>query len=900
MRGRVIAVLFFFFFAAGTATPQCNFQLEYSGAYRASYLDLAIDGNDLWAATGYGLQLFDRSIDPPRLIDSIALPGLTRTIRANGGIAYVGSGTSIHVVRKAGVSLQLVRAVDVAGTVNELAMTSDSLYAATSNGIASFSLRDPLKPEGGLTQAQTSSRSVLSIAATGTEVYAADGDGSVEMFTRTAQTLTAKGQLLGLPRSLSVRVIGTRVYVSDGQRTAVFTAGSTGKLAEFPFGTSSIIDSGGNLLYVAGNDRQWHALDLGALEQPVELFETEVLPSGGSINRITALAEAGNRLFVAGGDTGVLAYDVSAFGPPYPLRSYGFGAKTSLTSTTGVVYVSDATGGLSELTRSQNGSLTAARHWASGAHLVHDTARSFLLTSTGATATYWAASSLSSVSSVSFRAPVRSAVLFGTGAYALLDDGTLWSADVTQQNPAPVRLTTPGGALSFLGRSARGIAAAEITSEGNTDVHYVAEANFSAAPITVHVPGAATALAMSESRVAVFTFRGTNLIDFSQSPPVVTVLAQSNSVLVGDIVIGGNRLVDLARDTVRVWNLATGSVERQFALPTEGTAIDIADDSNLVAVATSSGVVSLNLQSSSKQPTLVTTIGGNDYYKKAAGTSKRLILFDGREVDVFETTSSAPRLVGSINSPGLLDVAVSDSSIFTLSGNGTIAAFSPDGTLLRSTTVNEGSDAVPIAIAPVRGAAWASISKGCLTTGCETKTLVYDPQSLVRTATLTGATIDVATTSGNRAYALFDQPKVLRVYDVSDPLHPSQLSSRAPEGDAASVATSGGTVYALGDKLYAYSEPALTKIGEQFDLLQPSASTRIAIDGDCAVITGRSPAAQAYSVTAGAWPLQRTFDLPGTVKSLIVQNGRIVILTDYSIEIWSRAVTKPARRHALQ
>ena len=60
MRGWVIAVLLSFFIGTA-AIPQCNYQLQYSGPYRASYFDLAVDGNDLWAATGYGLQLFDRT-----------------------------------------------------------------------------------------------------------------------------------------------------------------------------------------------------------------------------------------------------------------------------------------------------------------------------------------------------------------------------------------------------------------------------------------------------------------------------------------------------------------------------------------------------------------------------------------------------------------------------------------------------------------------------------------------------------------------------------------------------------------------------------------------------------------------------------------------------------------------
>ena len=50
------------------AFPQCNLSQVASVPFRASYLDIAIDGNDLWAATSYGVSLFDRSVDPPAMI----------------------------------------------------------------------------------------------------------------------------------------------------------------------------------------------------------------------------------------------------------------------------------------------------------------------------------------------------------------------------------------------------------------------------------------------------------------------------------------------------------------------------------------------------------------------------------------------------------------------------------------------------------------------------------------------------------------------------------------------------------------------------------------------------------------------------------------------------------------
>ena len=103
------------FLLAPPALPQCNFVPVFSDPFRSSILDLAIDGNDLWAATSYGIALYDRAVDPPRLVASIAVPGTTRIVRTGNGVIYAGSGNAIAVVRKSGRGLQLIRIIDAGG-----------------------------------------------------------------------------------------------------------------------------------------------------------------------------------------------------------------------------------------------------------------------------------------------------------------------------------------------------------------------------------------------------------------------------------------------------------------------------------------------------------------------------------------------------------------------------------------------------------------------------------------------------------------------------------------------------------------------------------------------------------------------------------------------------------------
>src|SRR5712691_10604113 len=115
MRARVLAVLSILI--ATPVLPQCNFTPVLGDQFRSSILDLAVDGNDLWAATSYGLSLFDRSADPPRLVASLPIAGTTRLIRLGNGLAYAGSGNAIAVVRKVGRALQLTRTIDAGAPI---------------------------------------------------------------------------------------------------------------------------------------------------------------------------------------------------------------------------------------------------------------------------------------------------------------------------------------------------------------------------------------------------------------------------------------------------------------------------------------------------------------------------------------------------------------------------------------------------------------------------------------------------------------------------------------------------------------------------------------------------------------------------------------------------------------
>src|SRR6266446_1314570 len=98
MRGRAAVFLFLLLIPTLPASPQCTQTSVFSDPFRQSFLDLAVDGNDLWAATGYGVALFDRGLDPPAPVATLALSGVTRVVRVQGSYVYAGSGSNVVVL----------------------------------------------------------------------------------------------------------------------------------------------------------------------------------------------------------------------------------------------------------------------------------------------------------------------------------------------------------------------------------------------------------------------------------------------------------------------------------------------------------------------------------------------------------------------------------------------------------------------------------------------------------------------------------------------------------------------------------------------------------------------------------------------------------------------------------
>jgi hypothetical protein len=915
MRGRAaILVVLPVLLLSLPAFSQCNYSLVASVPFRSTAYDVTIDGNDLWLASGYGVALYDRSVDPPVLSSEVAVPQTTRLVRAANGTAYAAGGASVAVIVKNGKQLQLVSSFTAPGTVNDLLLTTNDLYVATSNGLAQYDLLDKNHPARTLATFTTSNANVTSLALAGLILYAADGDSSIASFDlNVPQSPQKRSNLTSLARATTLHVINNRLYVSDGLQSEVFLqAGATpvsAAVVAVPTTTAAQVTS--DALFAGGNDRRVRAFDFAIAGSPVEIFRGDTPISLGNVNRASGMAGGSGRLYIAAGDGGLVTYDISGFSSPFALRSYSGSAPSSVVSVGDHIYTTPASGGIVEFIQSASGALSQGRTWdATNADTVRDGAAGFLLSTSGANATLWTLNSTIpvSISGTTFAAPVSAAVLSGTTAVALLTDGTVATADMSNQNATPQKVAIVNTAkVSAMARSDNAVVFAQPSADGaTTSLFYfasIAQLTATATPTaTAQVNGTAIGgIALGGPTAAVFTFAGINIVDFSVSPPASRALAKSNASAPLQLGYSGPSLLELTLTELIVWSTAgSGSITARYTLPSSGTSLATSSGSTIADVATSAGVSSIALTSSSRLPSVFATANGNEFYKRVAAGGGRVYL-STTSVDIF---TNAMTWIGRAGS-GIVDLAASDKGFFTVNGSAVVTAWSPDGVALKSVQVATGSDIQPLAIFVAGNAVWVSVSRGCLTTGCEKVTFVLDPVTLAQSDQLTGGVTDVATV-GTRAYALTDLPAETRVYDITNPAHPVQTAARAITDTPAPVAIAGdaNNVFTVGTTLATLTAGSLSPVATQLDSFAGVAGAnafgdqRLRGQGPCILVAGRNANAIFGTSNPAAWTSALTIDAPSFVRSAAYVNGTFYLLTDDSLEVYSTsALPKAPRRH---
>jgi hypothetical protein len=873
---------------------------------------VAVDGNDLWMATGYGVALYDRSVDPPKLSGLVPVPQTTKLVRAQNGLAYAGSGDSVAVIRKAGKQLQVASTFKAAGTVNDLLLTPNQLYVATKNGLAQYDLLDPLHPSKTNVSFSTSSPNVTSLAMSGSLLFAADGDSSVESFDLTTPQLPQpRNSVSTLARAASVHVVNSRLYVSDGLQTQIFVqiSGTPASAATIGIPTTTAAPLTGDALFAGGNDRRVRAFDLSVAGSPVELYRNDTPVSSGNVNRVNAMTSAAGRLYVAAGDGGLVTYDTSGFTTPFALRSYTTSSPPSSVLSLGDhIYTSPASGGILEYSQSTAGALTQARTWdATHVDVVRDGDGGFLLSANGKSATLWTLISTipTAQSTASFSANVVAAALEGLTGIFVLDNGSVATADMSNVTAIPQKATIAGASkISGLARSGNAVTFVQENSDGTTSLFFFANtAALSTPTASIKIDGAPVGtIALTGTTAAIFTFKGINLIDFSSG--AVRTLVKSNGAAPLQMVFAGSTLTELTQTELIVWNTdGNGTITARYTLPADGGDLSIASGSTLADIVTGSGVSSVALTSSSKLPTATAPPTGNDFFKHVIAAGNRVYLF-GNSVEILTNGLGFVAKAGS----GVVDAAASSKGLFTLSGAPVVTAWSPDGVLLKSATFSTAPDAQPQAIFTVSSAVWVWFTRGCVTTGCEQVTLVLDPATLTQTDQIAGGITDVATV-GTRAYALAGGNEI-RVYDISNPAHPVQTATQTPAlTNGLSLLSIGGDandVFVLADRLTTYTASSLSAIGTQLDSFtgvtgeNAYGDQRLRGTAPCLLVSGRNANTVYSAANPTAWTSALSFAPPSFVRGASSVPGTFYLLTDHSLEVLSTApLAKPAKPHAV-
>ncbi len=861
----------------------CSWTPRYSGQFRVTAYDVAVDSDGyVWLATGYGVQLLAPLAGGRYAqVGALAVPGTTRVLELNGSLAYVGSGSRVYLVQRNGERLTLGNSIDAGGTVNDLLIHGTYLFAATSNGIAHIELFELRRTSVTLF---TSRPTVTSLAVIGNTMYAADGDASVESFTLSIPSLPQGTTTLeSLTRSSSVHVSNGILYVSDelGQSTDVFVG--TSRTGRISYGSNAFAPLSGGSFFAAGPQRTFRALDATSTTRVAQLFAQQLLPLGGTNNRIYAMARGGNTLFIAAGDMGLVTYDVSSLASPHALVSYNDGAKNSALVVGDKAWFADGTT-IAESAINRSGiSLTPVRTWNSATTMMHDATATSLVTSNGAELRV-----LSSDGTTTFTttmgANVRAAVLSANTIIANLTDDSVWRVPVGG-SPQPL-----AEKARFLARSGAAVILGTITDDGKTPLRYYANGDLTAAPRVFTLDGAAIGgVALNGTNAAVFTFKGLSVIDLASG--AVRVIPGSDRTLPKQLVFSGTDLLVLGDLVLAVWDTTKDTLVREHPLPV--TPLQMSAANGVAVIASSGGSTAIAYNSTLPKGTAAT---GNRFYTKTVAAQNDLYLFEDGRIDVFWTGSgAAPAYVTTVSSPGAIDIAAFPATLYALGAVGTVTAYSNAGAQLAQITINEGPGSRPLSILTVANFVWVSFEKGCTFGNCQRTTYVLDPKTLAITGTMNGGATR-AVTSGARIYALFTLPDEIRNLRADPAIGAPDISAASP-ANASDIAFFANKIYVTADKVYTYNE-SLQSAGTFLDASNAAASMTVA--GDCAVISGRTEHPQQYVLTpfnaAGSQIL-----VPSLVKGLAQQANRLFLLTEHSIEVWANApLPAKGKRRAAQ
>jgi hypothetical protein len=295
------------------------------------------------------------------------------------------------------------------------------------------------------------------------------------------------------------------------------------------------------------------------------------------------------------------------------------------------------------------------------------------------------------------------------------------------------------------------------------------------------------------------------------------------------------------------------------------------------------------------------------FFRSIQRDGSRLWLVGRSDADLFSLDGfGVPHPIDSHHhEEAIIASAAARGNLYTLSAGGALTGRDSSGRVVARLEIAEAADQQMNGMVAVGEALWVSLTHGCASSGCQKKTLVVGTAGgLVVGVTLPGGILD-AVWSGERAWALSDSPREVRIYDISAPETPSLVASAPAAGDPVSIARGAGHVWTLGARLARYSE----SLQPQEELLAPWTADpsgrvtyidqKVRAAGDCLIVAGREPAPRVYHVTAGT---PREVGAPaaaGAVRDITESGGTIHLLGEHSLEGWT-TLPPPERTRLLR
>jgi hypothetical protein len=910
MRGFIPSLLFLFVVSAAPADP---LHRGFSHDFRHPALDLALIDGNLWIASGYGVTLHSTEI-PPRPLAKMALTGTTTTVTANGDRAWIRSGRDLISASWDGRSIVVEQSIPFDDPVHDMASSNGYLYLATSSGVVQI---DPDFPDSRRTLS-TSSGVAVSLVADQKTLWAADGDDTIEVYTIEHPSLpqqigTIETTVAGPTR---VWVSGDLVFVSNGRQTEILAGPRppSQSLATVPFGAASFALTSGGVAFMAGQDTTVRALDFSVPGgPPAVLFEERIPPSTGPFNRISAIAAASGRVFVAAGDVGLHAWDTSAFRPPFPLVKTPLPRVDSLASVTESLVV---TSGSSDFPRvyqtSASGGLTEHARWEShtGAR-VRDASAERVLLSAGSSVRIVSPSSGALVREQSMGAAVVSAVLTGNEVWAVLGDRTLRKLDLDDPQSVPEIVTPEGAEPTFIDRSAdrTRLAVGSIRNDGTTTIHLIDPAA-PGSPPSMTVEGAATSgAALTPDAVAIATFRGLSLLLIEEGSETITPLGAGIVPL--DLAAAGDEILVLASAAIQRRRAGDGALIEEIPIHSPGLAASATPSGSRALIGATDAIYRLDLETTSRSPVSIAAPSSSRYFTEMAVSNGVLHLL---ERDVVE---SIPIVSGTLSNlmrstvieGGAVGIAPVNAGFCALDTRGSVRCFDGAARPLASGSIPALDDVSFLRIHGLGDTVWVSLLEGCFSGSCRKRTAIarLTGGSLPVVAEIEGEVVDLYS-DGDRLAVVTELPRELRIYSLAEgSAAPSLLASRPIDHEVAAVALdlSRQSVYLLGMRLGVFDSGSLEPSAELLEPFTPSAGLslrdqKLFLNGSRALIIGRSELPMLFELESGpSWVERGAIPLPSIARRAGMWDDFVIILTSHSIEILGPG-DPPSRRRPVR